>query len=122
MIERLWRAIGWLGVAITLAVSLTPPLLDEGRAHTDKLVHLAGYAALMFWWAQVVAHKRWRLAAAIGLFGIAIELLQGLTPNRHPDPADVLANGTGVLLGWLAARWLPNLPERIAFLLPAFRR
>jgi VanZ family protein len=119
VIERLWRAAGWLGVAITLAVSLTPPALPTPN-HSDKLVHLAGYALVMFWWAQIVVERRWRLAFAVVLLGAVIELLQGLTPNRQPDPFDVLANSAGVALGWLAARSLPNLPQRIA-LLPARR-
>jgi len=118
---RLWRIGGWLGVALTLAVSLGPPALDEGTGHADKLAHLAGYAVLMFWWTQLVVERRWKLAVAIVLFGISIELLQGLTPARQPDLFDVLANTSGVLLGWLVARLLPNLPQRIT-LLPAWRR
>ena len=120
MIERLWRAGGWLGVVLTLLVSLMPPALDSG-GHTDKIVHLAGYAVLMFWWAQLVTRRRWKLAIAVVLFGIAIEGLQGLTPARQPDPLDALANSGGVLLGWLAAHLLPNLPARLAAL-PAPRR
>jgi VanZ family protein len=118
---RLWRAGGWLGIALTLVFSLGPPALDEGSRHADKIVHLTGYAVLMFWWAQLVVKRRWQLAVAVILFGIAIEGLQGLTPDRQPDLFDVLANSSGVMLGWLAARLLPNLPERIT-LLPAWRR
>jgi hypothetical protein len=123
MIERLWRAAGWLGVALTLAFSLTPPVLSEA-GHADKIVHLTGYAVLMFWWAQLVPRQRWKLAVAVVLLGIAIELLQGLTPNRQPDPLDALANSAGVLIGWLAARLLaasPILPKYLATL-PALRR
>ena len=43
------------------------------------------------------------------------------TPDRDPDLLDELANTGGVLLGWLAACLLPNLPERLAALF-AFRR
>lgn len=121
MIERLWRLAGWAGVTLTLVFSLGTPALEEGGRHTDKLVHLAGYALLTFWWAQLVVTRRWRLAAAVILFGIAVEGLQGLTPNRQPDVLDALANSCGVLLGWLAARLLPNLPRWIAPL-PAWRR
>ena len=114
MIKRGWRAAGWLGVILTLALSLMPPALDVSGGHSDKIVHLTGYALLTFWWAQLVTRQRWKLAVAIVLFGLAIEGLQGLTPDRLPDLLDALANSSGVLLGWLAARLLPNLPDRIA--------
>ena len=125
MIERLWRVAGWLGIVATLALSLTPPTLGENNSHTDKLVHMAGYAVLMFWWAQMVGFPRWRLALAVVLFGGAIELLQGLTPDRMPDLLDVFANTLGVLLGWFAARRVPRLPPLLATryaTLPASRR
>ena len=114
MIKRGWRAAGWLGVVLTLALSLMPPALDVSSGHSDKIVHLAGYALLTFWWAQLVTRQRWKLALAIVLLGVIIELLQGLTPDRQPDSLDALANSGGVLLGWLTARLLPNLPERLA--------
>jgi VanZ family protein len=114
MIERLWRIAGWFGVVLTLALSLGPPAFDTGLHQGDKLTHLAGYAILMFWWAQLVTRQRWRLAGAVILFGVAVEFLQGFTPTREPDVLDALANSAGVLLGWLAARFLPNLPDRIA--------
>ena len=120
MIARLWKVVGWLGVAAALVLSLTPPVLNES-GHTDKIVHLSGYAVLMFWWAQVVVRRRWKLAVAVVLFGGAIELLQGLTPDRDPDVLDALANTGGVLLGWLVARLLPNLPAVLAAL-PARQR
>ena len=121
MIQRLWWACAWLGVFITLLVSLMPPPFKEGVAHADKIVHLTGYAVLMFWWAQLILHRRWRLAIAVVLFGILIEWLQGFTPNRQTDALDVLANSSGMLIGWLAARLSPNLPQRISALF-ALRR
>lgn len=125
MIERLWRVGGWLGLLVTLALSLMPPALGDNSSHTDKLVHIAGYALLMFWWAQLIGFPRWRLALAVVLFGGAIELLQGLTPDRMPDLLDVLANTLGVLLGWIVARRIPLLPRLLAAryaTLPASRR
>lgn len=121
MILRLWRLAGWLGIALALAFSLGPPTLAEDSGHADKFVHLAGYGLLMFWWAQLVVQRRWRLALAVILFGLGLEGLQGLTPDRLPDAGDALANTAGVLLGWFAARLLPNLPTLIAAL-PALGR
>lgn len=120
-IVRLWRGLGWIGVLLTLGISLMPPPLRDDGNGGDKLVHLAGYAVLMFWWAQLVLQRRWQLALAVAAFGLAIEGLQGLTPDRQPDLADALANSLGVGLGWLAARSLPNVPAGLARL-PAWRR
>ena len=113
---RLWRVGGWLGVIVTLVASLMPSFLKEGSGHTDKILHLVAYAVLMFWWAQLVIRKRWKLAVAVVVFGGVIELLQGLTPDRQPELLDALANIGGVLLGWLAARFVPNLPQHLAML------
>jgi VanZ family protein len=68
----------------------------------------------MFWWAIFDTGRGWWLATAVVLFGVLIELLQGLTPDRLPDLLDALANSIGVLIGWLAARLLPNLPQHLA--------
>lgn len=116
---RLWRMVGWLGLIVTLLLSLLPPVQMESGDHADKIVHLTGYALLMFWWAQVITHQRWKLAVAVVLFGLAIEGLQGLTPNRMPDLLDALANSAGVLIGWLAARALPSLPGALSKLFRA---
>ena len=105
--RSLWLSIGWLGVVAALVLSLGPAT-PQGPGHqADKFVHLAGYATLMFWWAQlyVTLPQRVRLGAVLMLLSIAIEGLQGLTPTRKPDAWDVLANIIGILLGgWIAYR------------------
>ena len=111
---RFWQAGGWAGVIATLVLSLMPPTLGGDDTHIDKLAHLFGYAVLMFWWAQLVIYQRGKLAIAVILLGVAIEGLQGLTPDRLPDVLDALANAAGVLLGWIGARHTPNLIERFA--------
>lgn len=123
---RLWHAAGWLGLVLALALSLLPPAFADSGANSDKLHHFLGYAMLMFWWAQL-ARQRWKLALAVLLFSGAIELLQGLTPQRQPDLLDLAANGGGILLGWLAARILDLSPvrgclPRYLAALPATRR
>ncbi len=114
MLDYIWRWTGWFGTVVTLVLSLMPPVLDDHVGHTDKIVHLAGYTLLMFWWAQLVTRQRGKLALAVVIFGIVIELLQGFTPDRQPDVLDALANTCGVLLGWLITRALPNLSLRLA--------
>ena len=120
MMRSLWLGLGWLGVVAALVLSLGPAAPQGPVEHADKLVHLAGYATLMFWWAQLYTAfpQRVRLAAALVLLGIAIEGLQGMTPTREPDAWDVLANTTGIVLGgWLATHSvnLLQLCSRYAF-------
>ena len=105
--RSLWLGIGWLGVVAALVLSLGPATPDGAENHADKLVHLAGYATLMYWWSQlyVTLAQRMRVGAALVLLGILIEGLQGLTPTREPDAWDVLANTIGILIGgWIAYR------------------
>lgn len=107
MMRSLWVGIGWLGVFAALVLSLGPATPEGTGHHVDKLVHLAGYAMLMYWWAQlyVTLPQRVRIGAVLVLLGIVIEWLQGLTPTREPDVWDVLANITGIVFGgWIATR------------------
>ena len=105
MMRSLWLGVGWLGVVAALVLSLGPTAPQGPVEHADKLVHLAGYATLMFWWAQlyITFPQRVRLAAALVLLGIVIEGLQGFTPTRQPDVWDAVANTSGIMLGgWFA--------------------
>ena len=106
-LRTLWSGVGWFGVLAALVLSLKPAPPQVAVQYADKLVHLMGYATLMYWWAQLYISlpQRVRVGAALVLFGIVIEGLQGLTPTRKPDAWDVLANTIGIVMGgWIAYR------------------
>ena len=88
---------------IVLSVVPEAPHIDMREG--DKLGHFLAYGSLMFWFAQLERGLNGRLRCAIGfsLMGIALEALQLQLGYRSFDPLDMLANTTGVLLGWLAA-------------------
>ena len=112
MMRSLWLLAGWLGVVAAFVFSLNPATAEAPLIpHGDKLTHLASYATLMFWWAQLFTAPRQRVALAIALIllGLSIEVLQGFTPDRQSDVLDALANTTGILLGWLIAHRSANL-------------
>lgn len=93
---------------VVIAALMFVPMPSSGGPpsipHLDKLVHMACWAALAFasWWA--FARSRFLFTVVSGaLFGVLVELGQGLTTTRSADPWDALADLCGALLGALAA-------------------
>lgn len=105
-LRTLWLAIGYALVALIIFLSLTPspPSIDVEQG--DKLGHLLAYGSLMFWFCQLYASRRSRIAHAIAFaaLGVALEFAQGMTDYRTFEYYDMLANATGVVLGWAIAR------------------
>jgi VanZ family protein len=95
-----WLALGWLGVAVVLVLSLVP-LSGDLPEGSDKLSHFAVYGVLTFWFGML--HPGWRRQAVVALgfvaMGVCIEFLQGLTSYRSFEVADMIANTIGVGLG-----------------------
>jgi len=119
-LRSLWWAIGWFGVALTIYLSLmpNPPGIDVPQG--DKLGHLAVYATLMLWFAQLVTRAGERCVAALALLalGVALEFAQRATGYREFSYADMLADAVGIALGsLLAPPRLPNLLVRTQRLL-----
>lgn len=100
-------AAGWAMVAAIVWASLTPSPPEVDFAASDKVGHLAGYAVLMFWFAQLYL-ARGRYAAGFIAMGIVLEFVQGWLGYRAYEHYDMLANTLGVLLGWGAALILPR--------------
>ena len=102
-----WIAASVLLVAAVLYVSLAPLTVPAALpTHFDKLEHAAAYVFLTVWFTGLVARPRyWRVAIALGAFGLTIEFLQAAMPfGRQGDPWDVLANVTGIGVGLALAR------------------
>lgn len=75
------------------------PLLPDTGA-SDKTMHTITYGVLTLWFCGAYRHRRAMLTGlALFAFGAALEILQGATVTRTPDPADLLANSLGILAG-----------------------
>jgi VanZ family protein len=99
---RHWMLIIWL-LALVIG-SLLPLSGSPGIQHGDKIQHFIGYAVL----AILIFRLRTRIGLAFALatiFGVLIEFAQALTPWRSFDPADMLANALGALLGLSVWYW-----------------
>jgi VanZ family protein len=114
-IRRVWRAIGFGLVMLVIWLSLTPHPIEIPVEQGDKLGHIAAYATLMFWFAQLDTRHRMRVAYAIGFvtLGVALEVAQRLTDYRTFEVADMGADAVGVLFGWLVSP--PRGPSTIGF-------
>lgn len=89
--------------------SLLPRVPMPDGPFGDKLMHLAGYAALGAAWRAALRGPTGRLLAAVFAFGVAIECLQGLSPWRSFEWADMLANGLGASAGIVLVALLSRL-------------
>lgn len=103
MLRNVCLVLGGVWVALVFYLSLTPhppqPIVFEG---VDKLEHATAYICLMLWFCQLYLAKwsRIYLMVVFVTMGVGIEVLQGLSGYRYFEYADMLANTTGVLLGW----------------------
>ena len=92
-VRRVWRAIGFGLVVLVIWLSLTPQPIEIPVEQGDKLGHITAYATLMFWFAQLDARHRMRVAYAIGfvMLGVALEFAQRLTDYRTFEVVDMVA-------------------------------
>ena len=105
--RSVWLVGGWLLVSLIFYLSLTPhPPEPMSFPYADKLEHGFAYASLSLWFCQIYLSSRQRsvVISALIAMGVVIEFLQGWGGVRYFEYADMLANSTGVVLGYLLAR------------------
>ena len=114
--RRLWQVIGAILIAFVVYESLTPHPITVPVEQGDRVGHVLAYATLMFWFAQlddkVGAGIAW--VAAFVALGILMEFLQALTDYRSFELGDMVADGCGVAVGWIAAP--PRSPHLLEFI------
>ena len=100
-----WWLLGWAWVGFVWYLSLTssPPDIDFGLHFSDKIGHFIAYAWLMFWFGNLYPSLAIRLvyATIFVLMGVGLEFLQGMSQIRQFEYYDMLANTTGVLIGFV---------------------
>jgi hypothetical protein len=111
-----WNVIGLIGVAALVWGSLTPSLPPIALDPGNWSGHGVAYGGLMAWFACIHRARTARLALALALaaLGVLLEFAQGMTAWRVFDPFDIVANGLGVAVGWLASP--PRVPNVVLLL------
>ncbi len=106
-LRLLWLSIGYGLVALVVFLSLTssPVDMETGLPYEDKVFHAFAYFILMAWFSQIYHDKFQRnMIAVIFVFmGMTLEYLQSFDANRYSEFADMIANATGVALGFSIA-------------------
>ena len=102
--RNLWVVVGWVLVVMVVYLSLVPsPPQIPGR-FGDKGGHVLAYATLMFWFGCLyVDRARRRAAVGLAIMGLVLELLQGAGAHRFAEPMDMIANVSGIIIGWTLA-------------------
>ena len=119
----LWLGIGYALVLLVVFMSLSSSPIDMGELfpYEDKVYHAFAYFTLMAWFGQIYhdSFQRSMIAIVFIFMGVLLEYLQSFDPNRMAEFADMVANTTGVGLGfWLALGPLRNTllnVERLVF-------
>lgn len=91
-------------------------LLFGDAGFADKVAHFLAYAALgaAAAWAQLALFTKRRVTAlALALYGILLEIIQGLGGVRSPEVADAVANALGAISGLGGAIILAHLIRRM---------
>jgi VanZ family protein len=104
---RLWLTLGLLLTGIIIFFSLFPSQPDTTVfSHSDKILHILAYGLLMYYFGCIYLPGLAYVKLGIGLIvlGFSLELIQGLIGYRTMEYWDMLANVTGVLIGWLLSK------------------
>ena len=109
---RFWLALGITALAAGLLVALQPGGGMLLSAFGDKVNHAAAFVAFTLWFGGIVEPRNmWRVALALLAYGLAIEVVQGMTVYRKADSRDLSTAGLRhwcrQLEQWLAAHRSP---------------
>lgn len=97
----LWMLLGWALLLLVATGSVIPGVVISEFAAADKVVHALSYFVLMVWFSGMYARQRQSaIALTLVVFGIVLEFVQAQLPYRQFDPLDLVANATGILLGF----------------------
>lgn len=103
-LRRAWLVGGTAFVLLVIYLSLTPHPLQVPNVGPFKAGHMAAYAWLMLWFAQLTrVRDRLLIGVALALMGVALEYLQDFTGHRTFAYSDMRDNAIGVSIGFLLA-------------------
>ena len=96
-----------LALLALLWVGLGPDSVPQSFRYQDKLYHFVGFFVLALTLRLAFPQLKlvWFLGLGIGT-AVAIEAVQFFMIDRDASLGDMIANVAGIVLGWLASRWI----------------
>ncbi|MCH9740029.1 MAG: VanZ family protein [Epsilonproteobacteria bacterium] len=99
--KKQYKVLFFITVVIVLILALIPSdHIDLDCIYEDKIKHATAFfvLSLLLNRASSTLQHRLRNVGALLIFGVIIEFLQSLTPNREASFNDVVADLVGILL------------------------
>ena len=97
-----WTGAWFLVLGVCVGSLLPAAVVPMGPPGGDKLLHASAYCVLMLWFGGLYRRNRHVVVAlALFAFGVALDMLQGLTETRSFELADIAADAVGVFAGLL---------------------
>ena len=105
----------FVGLLAVVALSVLPQGAVPHTGLSDKVDHMAAYAALALAGGIAFRGARSLFLLALGLLalGSGLELVQALIPDRYASGYDILANAIGIALGTASAAATNRLGARL---------
>lgn len=96
----------WVPLALCTWLAFTPSPPEAVFRVSDLLLHAFAFVYLSF--SLSLAHDLSAARVALWMlgYGVLIEVLQSLIPDRTPELKDLLVDGAGIAVGLAAARLL----------------
>ncbi|MGY5450299.1 VanZ family protein [Agarivorans sp. MS3-6] len=92
----IFRWLFYASLLVVLVLALWPLSIQGPVVHTDKGLHFLCFFMLA-WLSQLAAFSRWHSFGLLLVFGISIELAQGLSSYRQASWLDLLADVLGTI-------------------------
>ncbi len=102
---KIVRVFAWCSFVLLTGLSLMPMPELVGKNINDLFLHFIAYGGVMWSFTQGYPETRiLKLMSGLIVWGILLEMMQGLTSYRLFEWMDMVANSTGVVLGWVLSR------------------
>lgn len=99
---KLWKVFAAKGLILILIASVWPQNGEMPKImYLDKVLHLSVYLIASFYIHQVFHNLLFKkITIYLFIYSAFIEVLQGMTDTRTAEAADLIANLSGILLGF----------------------